>query len=84
MTDDEIHEFIDMTPLRGNEPVFRGTDIEVRHIINDFAEGLKEKAILKQHPQLNEEHIQAAFVFCRIALKENDISRLFIATRGMA
>jgi len=83
MKDDEIHQFIEMTPLRGTEPVFRGTNIEVAHIINDFAEGMKEEEILKQHPQLNEKHVQAAFVFCRVALKENDMARLFIAFGGI-
>ena len=84
MTDDEIYQYIEMTPFRGREPVFRGTQIEVMPVINAFADGLKEQEILKQHPKLTEKHIQAAFVFCRIALRENDLARLFIAIRGVA
>jgi len=79
MKDEEIHQYIEMTPLKGNEPVFRGTNIRVSHIIDDFANGLKEDVVLKQHPQLSERHIQAAFVFCRVALKENDLSRVLLA-----
>lgn len=84
MTDDEIYQYIEMTPFRGREPVFRGTEIEVKHVVDAFADGLKEQEILKQHPTLTEKHIQAAFVFCRIALRENDLARLFIAIRGVA
>jgi uncharacterized protein (DUF433 family) len=67
-----------MNPFRGREPIFKGTNITVKHIIDDFAEGLKESEILKQHPQLTEEHIQAAFVFCQVAIRESDLARLLL------
>ena len=79
MKDEEIHQYIEMTPFKGSEPVFRDTNIRVAHIIDDFANGLKETEILKQHSQLSEKHIQAAFVFCRVTLKENDLARVWLA-----
>ena len=78
MTDYEIHQYIEMTPFRGHEPVFRGTAIEVKHIIDDFAKGLNFDEVLKEHPQLTTKHLQAAFVFCQIMLKENDLARILL------
>jgi uncharacterized protein (DUF433 family) len=83
VTSDEIHQLIEMTPFRGREPVFRVTNVEVRHIINDFADGMKEAETPKEHPQLSEKHIQATFVFFRVALDENDPARLYIAFGGL-
>jgi uncharacterized protein (DUF433 family) len=78
MTEQEIYQYIEMTPFRGHEPVFRNTNITVAHIIDDFAKGLKETEILKQHSELSEKHIQAAFVFCQIAIKEADLAKILL------
>ena len=78
MTEQEIHQYIEMTPFKGREPVFRNTNITVAHLISDFAEGLKEDEILKQHSQLTEKHIQATFVFCQTAIKELDMARVLL------
>jgi uncharacterized protein (DUF433 family) len=74
--DQELHQFIDFTPFKGVEPVFRGTNIRVTHVLDDFCDGLKHEDILKQHPKLTEKHIEALFVFCRASLKENDYLRV--------
>lgn len=78
MTEQEIYQYIEMTPFRGREPIFRNTNIAVAHIIDDFAKGLKHDEILKHHPQLSDKHLQAAFVFCQIAIKEADLARILL------
>lgn len=75
MTDQEVYQYIDFTPLKGGEPVFWGTKIRVVHILEDFCKGMKHEDILKEHPQLNDRHLQACFVYCRLVLKENDALR---------
>ena len=81
MTEQEIHQYIEMTPFRGREPVFRGTNIRVTHIIDDFAKGMNFDEVLKEHPKLTNKHLQAAFVYCQVAIKEADLARLFILFR---
>ncbi len=70
MTEQEIHHYIEMNPFRGHEPVFRGTNITVVHIIDDFAKGMNFDDVFKGHPQLTAEHWQAAFIYCQISIKE--------------
>lgn len=76
MTEQEIYQYIEMTPFRGREPIFRGTNIQVMHIIEDFATGMDFDEVLKQHPLLTRKHLQAAFGLCRMVFKENDALRL--------
>ena len=76
MTEREIHQYIEMNPFRGNEPVFWKTNIAVSHIIDDFAKGMNFEEVLKEHPQLTAKHLQAAFVYCKIALRENEVRRI--------
>lgn len=77
MTEQDLYQFIEMTPFRGREPVFRGTKITVRHIIDDFAKGMNFDDVLNEHPELTTKHLQAAFVYCRLALKEVELRRVF-------
>lgn len=81
MTEQEIYQYVDMTPYRGYEPVFRGTKILVTHIIDDFAKGMNFDEVLKEHPQLSTKHLQAAFVYCQIMIKENDLARKLLLYR---
>lgn len=75
ISEQELHQHIEFTPLKGREPVFRGTNIRVSHVLDDFCSGMKSEEILRQHPKLSELHLQALFVFCRVMLKENDALR---------
>ena len=79
MTEQEIYQYIEMTPFRGREPVFRNTKIRVVHVIEDFAKGMNFDEVLKEHPQLTPKHLQAAFVYCRAAIKESDLARIFLS-----
>jgi uncharacterized protein (DUF433 family) len=76
ISEQQLHQYIEFTPLKGQEPVFRGTNIRVSHVLDDFCSGMKAEDILKQHPKLNQQHLQALFVFCRAMLKENDALRV--------
>ena len=77
MNEQEMEQYIELNPFRGNEPIFRGTKITVNHIINDLANGMNFNEILKQHSQLSHKHLQAVFVYCKIAVKENETRRVF-------
>lgn len=76
MTEQEIYQYIEMTPFRGRKPVFKSTKITVEHIVDDLANGMSVEEILAEHKDLTPKHIQAAFVFCRTAIKEADTLRL--------
>jgi uncharacterized protein (DUF433 family) len=71
MTENDIHLYIDMHPSHAVHPIFKGTEIKISHIVDDFANGMKEADILQKHPEPTEKHIQA----CRTALKEGNYAR---------
>lgn len=76
MTEAELYQYIELTPFKGREPVFRGTTIRVIHIIDDLAKGMTFEEILKEHPKLNQKHLQAAFVYTQTVFKELETGRL--------
>jgi uncharacterized protein (DUF433 family) len=77
MTEQEMYQYIEMTPFRGRKPIFRGTDLTVEHIIEDFAKGMTAEEILKEHKSLTEKHIQAVFVYVQALIR--DFERLRVA-----
>lgn len=79
MNEQEIYQYIEMTPFRGRKPVFRGTNITVEHIIDDLAKGLTVENILKEHEALTTKHIQAVFVYVQAQMRELEILRLAYA-----
>lgn len=79
MNEQEIYQYIEMTPFRGRKPVFRGTNITVEHIIDDLAKGLTVENILKEHEALTPKHIQAVFVYVQAQMRELEILRLAYA-----
>lgn len=80
MTDQEIYPFIEMTPFRGREPIFRGTKITVKHIIDDLAKGMSVEEILAEHKELNQNHIQACFVYMKSQFEEVEDFRLTLTS----
>jgi uncharacterized protein (DUF433 family) len=82
MNEEEINQYIDVTPLRGYKPVFRGTNITVEHIIDDLAKGLAVEEILKEHKALTPKHIQAVFVYVQTVMREWEILRLAYSVSG--
>lgn len=80
MTEREIHQYIEMNPIRGTDPVFRGTVIAVKHVIDDFAKGMSAEEILSEHNELNKKHLQACFVFVKIQLEEHEQLRVYAIT----
>ena len=81
MTEQEIiYQYIEMTPFRGHEPIFRGTTIRVKHIVDDLAKGMSIDEILSEHKPLNKDHIQACFVYIKHALEEAEDLRIYAAT----
>ncbi|HEX8249714.1 MAG TPA: DUF433 domain-containing protein [Pyrinomonadaceae bacterium] len=81
MNEQEIYQYIEMTPFRGRKPVFRGTNITVEHVIDDLAKGLTVEEILKEHEALTAKHIQAVFVYVQAQMREWEILRLAYAIK---
>jgi len=79
MTVDEVYRYIDVTPFGRRPAVFWGTNITPEHVVDDFAKGMGTDAILKAHPQLSADHIEAAFTYVREF--PSDPERLLIALR---
>lgn len=80
MNEQEIYQHIEMNPLRGREPVFRGTNITIKHIIDDLAKGKSVEEILAEHQELSKNHLRAAFVYMKNTLEEIEDLRLSMST----
>jgi len=80
MDEQEIHQYIEMNPFRGKEPIFRGTNITVKHIIDDFSKGMSAEEILSEHKALTQNHLQACFVFIKNQLEEYEQLRVYSIT----
>ena len=63
MTPDEVYRYLEINPSKGRKSVFWGTEITPEHIIDDFARGMTPSEILREHPQLTLEHLEAAFIY---------------------
>lgn len=82
MTEQEIHQYIEMTPFRGQKPVFRGTNIKVEHVIDDLAKGMSTEEILQEHDALTPKHVQAVFVYIQTVIRDFEKLRVAYAVRG--
>lgn len=61
---------ITMIPgLMSGKPTIRGLRFPVGDILELLAEGLSEKEIVKQHPILEKEDIQAALLYASLKMK---------------
>ena len=76
MTEQEFYQCIELTPFQGREPVIRGTNIRVVHIIDDFAKGMTFEEVLKEHHQLTQKHLQDVFIYTQTVFKELETARL--------
>jgi uncharacterized protein (DUF433 family) len=47
------------------KPVFRGTRITVEFVLERLAQGAKPDGLIKSHPPLTSEHLQAALAVVR-------------------
>lgn len=56
---------------RFGKPIITGTRISVYDVLNWLANGMNKEEILKDFPELSDEHIQACLVFA--ADRENKI-----------
>jgi uncharacterized protein (DUF433 family) len=81
MTIEEVYQYIEVTPFNGGPSVW-GTRITPEHIIDDFAKGMSVDSVLKEHPELSAEHIEAAFMFSKQF--PTDKQKLFIAVGHLA
>lgn len=55
----------------GGEPVFRGTRVTLRVVLNSLAEGASEAEILASFPTLSPEHVRAAIAFAALSAAED-------------
>ena len=61
---EEIADRIVIDPdVMVGKPVLKGTRIPVYLIVEFIANGMTEKEILEEYPQLNKEDIKAAFLY---------------------
>jgi uncharacterized protein (DUF433 family) len=57
-------DFVEERPPDMREkPVFKGTRITVEHVLEELARGMSEADLLRSHPPLTLEHLQAAILF---------------------
>lgn len=59
---------------RGGKPCIRGTRITVYDILEYLASGMSKKEILKDFPELKEEHILASIAFA--ANRERELNKI--------
>jgi len=63
-TEDELLERIIVDPkIMAGKPVIRGTRIPVELVLRLLAQGLKDKEILQDYPNLAKEDIRAALMY---------------------
>jgi len=60
--------------IRGGKPCIRGTRITVYDILEYLASGMSKKEILKDFPELKEEHIRASIAFA--ANREKELTKI--------
>ena len=57
-------DFIEERPdVMLGKPVFKGTRITVEHVLHELGAGMAEEELLRGHPRLTREHIQAALAY---------------------
>ena len=52
------------------KPTIKGTRISVEHIIGLLAQGWTEMEILENYPRLNQESMQAVFIYVRDCMND--------------
>jgi len=52
------------------KPTIKGTRISVEHIIGLLAQGWTEMEILENYPRLNQESMQAVFIYIRDCMND--------------
>ena len=69
-----VHERIDINPkIMLGKPVIRGSRITVELIVRNIAAGADEQGLLRAHPNLTREDIQAALRYAADAIAHQDI-----------
>lgn len=69
----DLSALIDVRPeIRGGKPYFIGTRITVYDVLEYLAGGMAHDEIIRDFPELTEEHIRAALVFA--ALREHRLA----------
>jgi len=64
-------DYIEENPrVMMGKPVFKGTRLTVEHVLQRLADGSPIPDLLDAHPNLKEEHIQAALCFAAERLRK--------------
>jgi uncharacterized protein (DUF433 family) len=72
----QLSEYITVDPdIRFGKPCIKGTRITVGDILGWLSEGIPEKEILDDYPELVEIHIRAALAF---AARRDTMTQVFI------
>jgi uncharacterized protein (DUF433 family) len=77
MKKDEIDNYIDSFY---DEAIYCGTNISVKHIIDDLAKGMSFDEILNQHKTLTRKHLQATFAYIKIVMRNSERNKVFSLT----
>lgn len=57
-------DYIEQRPdVMMGKPVFKETRITVEHVLNELGAGMNETELLRGHPRLTPDHIQAALAY---------------------
>lgn len=60
----DFRQYIEIVPdKRFGRPCIKGTRISVYDVLNWLANGMTKKEIIKDFPELNEDHINACLAF---------------------
>lgn len=64
------HDWIERRPeVMTGKPVFKGTRITVEHVLECLGQGATTEDLLRAHPRLKPEHIQASLAFAAVMLR---------------
>lgn len=68
----DYHRHIHRDPgIVGGAPVFRGTRVTLRVVLNSLAEGATEEQVLRSFPTLTPDHVRAAIAFAAASASED-------------
>lgn len=55
------------------KPVFRGTRITVDFVLERLAQGAKPEDLVRSHPPLTAEHVQAAIAYALSVVRQDEV-----------
>lgn len=55
------------------KPIFRGTRITVEFVLERLAQGARPEDLIRSHPSLTHDHIQAAFAYALSVVRQDEL-----------